>query len=75
MPIVVAQRETPEWKAVEKKLRGEVGEAGPFIAWIQDGMQPDIARALGGTIPAPVRFVLSHVIGRRYHREIAPVWR
>ena len=38
-------------------------------------MEPEIARALAGTVPAPVRFVFSRVIGRGYHREIAPAWR
>jgi hemerythrin-like domain-containing protein len=75
MPIVVAHQETHEWKVVEKKLRGAVGKAGPFIAWLQDGMEPQFARALSGTIPGPVRLILSRVAGRSYHREIAPVWR
>jgi hemerythrin-like domain-containing protein len=75
MPILVPRMETAEWKAVEKKLRPASGAPGPFFAWIQDGMQPDVAAALARTVPAPVRFVLSRVIGRGYHREIAPVWR
>jgi len=75
MPLIVPQMQTPEWKAVEKKLRGSTGEAGAFFAWLQDGMAPEIATALAGTVPAPVRFVLSRVIGRGYHKEIAPVWR
>ena len=76
MPILVPRMETPEWKAVEKKLRGgSPAEAGRFFAWLQDGMEPDIAAALARTVPAPVRFVFSRVIGRGYHREIAPVWR
>ena len=75
MPLIVPQMQTPEWKAVEKKLRGSTGEAGAFFAWLQDGMEPEIATALAGTVPAPVRFVLSRVIGRGYHKEIAPVWR
>ena len=75
MPLVVARRETPEWKVVEKKLRSAVPDAGPFIAWLQDGMKPEVAAALAGTIPAPVRLLLSRVKGRAYHRDIAPVWR
>jgi hypothetical protein len=29
----------------------------------------------GSAVPAPVRFVLSRVFGRAYHRDIAPIWR
>jgi len=76
MPVIVPQMETAEWKAVEKQLRaGSAREAGAFFAWLQDGMEPEVASALARTVPAPVRFVLSRVIGRGYHREIAPVWR
>jgi len=75
MPIIVPQMKTAEWKAVEKQLRGSAGEAGSFFAWLQDGMEPEIASALAGTVPAPVRFIFSRVIGRGYHKEIAPVWR
>ena len=32
-----------------------------------------IAATLAGTVPAPVRFVLSRVMGRAYRREIALV--
>jgi hemerythrin-like domain-containing protein len=76
MPVIVAQMHTAGWKAVEKQLRtGNAGDAGRFFAWLQDGMEPAIATALAGTVPAPVRFVLSRVMGRRYRREIAPAWR
>jgi hypothetical protein len=68
--------ETPEWKAVEKKLSREPPSvAGPFFAWLTDGMSEDHRAYLRSLIPAPVVTVLAKVFGRRYNRDIAPVWR
>ena len=75
-PLMMAQVGTPEWDAVEKKLRSRpIGEAGQFFAWLQDGMDEPSRVYLRSTIPGPVTTVLSKVFGRRYHREVAPVWR
>ena len=68
--------ETPEWKAVEKKLsRQPPSVAGPFFAWLTDGMSDDHRAFLRTLVPAPVVTVLAKVFGRRYTRDIAPVWR
>jgi hypothetical protein len=50
-------------------------EQGVFMAWLQDGADADDRAALSKTVPGPVLFVLSRVVGRSYGREIAPVWR
>jgi len=75
-PLMRPHMESAEWKAAEKKLRSQPpGVAGRFFAWVEDGMD-DPERAYYSTaVPAPVRFLLSRVFGRAYHREIAPVWR
>jgi hemerythrin-like domain-containing protein len=68
--------ETPEWKAVEKKLsRQPPSVAGPFFAWLTDGMSDEHRAFLRTLIPAPVVTVLAKVFGRRYNRDVAPVWR
>jgi hypothetical protein len=68
--------ESPGWKDVEKKLRSvSPGVAGSFFAWLTDGMSDDGRTYLRSTVPTPVVTVLSKVLGRRYNREIAPVWR
>jgi hemerythrin-like domain-containing protein len=68
--------ETPEWKAVEKKLsRQSPGVAGNFFAWLTDGMTEPGRAFLRATVPAPVVAVLSRTFGRKYHKEVAPVWR
>jgi hemerythrin-like domain-containing protein len=67
--------DSPEWKAVEKKLsRQPPGVAGRFFAWLTDGMSDEHSAYLKATVPTPVVTVLSRAFGRSYHREVAPVW-
>ena len=75
-PLMLPHLESPDWEAVEKRLRPEsLADSGRWMAWIQDGM-PDEERAVfRSTIPAPVTFLLSRVAGRSYYREVAPAWR
>ena len=38
-PVMIAHAGTEEWKGVEKQLRRQPPRvAGPFFAWVQDGM-------------------------------------
>ncbi|MDO9498098.1 MAG: hemerythrin domain-containing protein [Nocardioides sp.] len=75
-PQLLPLTETPEWHAVEKNLRkAPLTVAGNFFAWLEDGMDPESRSFLRATVPQPVTFVLGRVFGRRYHREVAPVWR
>ena len=75
-PIIRDYHEDPGWKQVEKGFReGGAAHAGTMMAWLQDGGSPQAQAALRATIPPPVLFVLSRVLGRRYHKEIAPIWR
>ena len=67
---------TPEWKAVEKKLsRQPLGVAGQFFAWLTDGMSSEHRAFLKSLVPTPVVSLLAKLFGRRYNREVAPVWR
>lgn len=75
-PVFMPHLESPEWKVVEKQIRSQPpGQAGRFFAWIQDGTGIEEQRYLASTMPAPVRFVLSRILGHAYHRDVAPVWR
>jgi hypothetical protein len=75
-PVLRTHEDTPEWKAVEKKLRSaSPGVAGRFFAWLTDGMTDDHRTFMRTQVPPPVVFVLSRAFGRRYTREVAPVWR
>ncbi|TKJ32635.1 hemerythrin domain-containing protein [Blastococcus sp. CCUG 61487] len=75
-PYLHRVEDTPEWHAVEKKLRSQPPRvAGPFFAWLTDGMSDEHRAFLKATVPTPVVTVFSRVFGRRYHREVAPTWR
>jgi hemerythrin-like domain-containing protein len=68
--------ESPEWKAVEKKLsRQPPGVAGRFFAWLTDGMSDEHRAFLKQTVPTPVVVVLAKTFGRRYYRDVAPTWK
>lgn len=74
-PVMSPYLDSPEWKAVEKQLRSQPPSvAGGFFAWIQDGMSEEGRACLRSNVPRPVSVILSRVFGRRYHREIAPIW-
>jgi hemerythrin-like domain-containing protein len=75
-PALAPHLGTPEWKAVEKRLRPpSARDAGTFMAWIQDGMTDEGRAYLRTAIPVPVTFLLSRIAGRSYRRDIAPTWR
>ena len=48
--------------------------AGVFFAWVQDGASPQEQAALAASVPGPVLKVMSGLFGRRYRKEVAPVW-
>ncbi len=74
-PQMAPHLQSPEWKAVEKKLSRQPPKvAGQFFAWVTDGMSEEHRAYLRSTVPPPVVFVLARVFGRRYRREVAPVW-
>lgn len=75
-PVLLPMTSTPEWRVVERQLRGgSVLEAGRFLAWLTDGMPADHRAYLRSVVPWPVAAVLARLLGRGYAREIAPVWR
>ncbi|MEP9395143.1 hemerythrin domain-containing protein [Gordonia sp. VNK1] len=74
-PISARYQETPEMKAATKTvIKSELGRLGQLIAWLQDGADDNDRRGLRKQIPDPVVFVANAVGGRRYRREIAPIW-
>ncbi|MCD4536024.1 hemerythrin domain-containing protein [Nocardioides sp. cx-169] len=75
-PVLLPYLGTPEWRATEKRLRSAPPRVtGEFFAWLQDGMDPEHRAFLRRSVPRPVTFVLGRVLGRRYHRDVATVWR
>ncbi len=75
-PLMQPHLASAEWKQVEKALRKAAPTTtGRFFAWVTDGMDPESRAYVRSTIPGPIVTVFSKVFGRRYHREVAPVWR
>jgi hemerythrin-like domain-containing protein len=49
-------------------------KAGTFFAWMQDGATAEERAALRESVPGPVLAIIGSLFGRRYRKEIAPVW-
>jgi len=66
----------PAIKEMAKRFSRRSGPptAGMFFAWVQDGASTEELTALRASVPGPVMTILSRVFGRRYRKEIAPVW-
>ena len=65
-----------EFKELAKKLRpASIVDAANALAWMQDGAGERERTALRSNIPGPVVTVLTALLGRRYRREVAAVWR
>src|SRR4051812_38942833 len=59
-PVIAGYADTPEWKAVEKKLRkAPLGTVGDFFAWVTDGMTDEHRAYFRTTVPPPVVFVFA----------------
>ena len=75
-PLLAPHMESPEWKAVEKKLRSQPpAVAGRFFAWLTDGMSDADRAYLKATVPTPVVAVAGKVFGRQYNKQVKPIWR
>jgi hypothetical protein len=63
-------------KEMGKKFSRRSGPAtaGTFFAWMQDGATAEERSALADNVPRPVVAVIGGIFGRRYRREVAPVW-
>ncbi len=74
-PISVAYQDSAPMKAALTKVKkAHVRSMGNFVLWLQDGATPADKAALRREMPAPVIAVFGAVAGRRYRRQVAPVW-
>ena len=66
----------PALKEMGKKFSRRTGltRAGTFFAWMQDGATAAERSALNANVPRPVVVVIGGIFGRRYRKEVAPVW-
>jgi hemerythrin-like domain-containing protein len=75
-PALAQHHGHPAIKEMAKKFsrRSSPARAGVFFAWVQDGATPEQIAALHASVPGPVLAVLGGLFGRRYRKEVAPVW-
>jgi hypothetical protein len=41
---------------------------------VEDGATPDEKAALRQSVPGPVLAIIGAIFGRKYRKEVAPVW-
>jgi len=74
-PISAAYQGSPPMKAALAKVKkAHLPSMGNFVLWLQDGASANEKAALRKAMPAPVIVLFGAIAGRRYRREIAPVW-
>jgi hemerythrin-like domain-containing protein len=75
-PVLAANAEHPAYKQMAKQFSRRTGPpaAGTFFAWMDDGATPDEKAALRQSVPGPVLAIIGTIFGRRYRKEVAPVW-
>jgi hemerythrin-like domain-containing protein len=75
-PLFAEHHDHPAIKEMGKQFsrRSSVPVAGTFFAWVQDGATAEERRALRGSVPGPVLAIIGGLFGRRYRKEVAPVW-
>lgn len=75
-PAYQEHHDHPAIKEMGKKFsrRASIGQAGVFMAWLQDGATPQERAGLRANVPGPVVTIIGGLFGRRYRSEVAPVW-
>jgi hypothetical protein len=75
-PALAQHEGHPAIKEMARKFSRRAGpaKAGAFFAWMQDGATAEEKVALRASVPGPVLAVIGGLFGRRYRKEVAPVW-
>jgi hemerythrin-like domain-containing protein len=75
-PIYLSKRDDPAIKAMGREF-GKISPpvAGTFFAWVTDGATPEELASIKKNVPGPVLAIIGGIFGRKYRREVAPVWR
>jgi hemerythrin-like domain-containing protein len=75
-PISAQYADTKPMKAALGQVKkAHLTKMGNFVEWLQDGATEVDKAGLRREIPGPVVAVFGTLAGRRYRKEIAPVWR
>ena len=74
-PLFAEKHDDPAIKEMGRKFgKQPLGVAGTFFAWVQDGASAEEMAALRGSVPGPVLAIIGGLFGRRYRKEVRPVW-
>jgi hemerythrin-like domain-containing protein len=75
-PLLLAKEDDPAVKQMGKQFsrRSSLSVAGTFFAWMDDGASAEERAALRESVPGPVLAIIGGIFGRRYRKEVAPVW-
>jgi hypothetical protein len=75
-PVLAENHDHPAIKEMGKQFsrRASLPVAGTFFAWVQDGATAEERTALRASVPGPVLAIIGGLFGRRYRKEVAPVW-
>jgi hemerythrin-like domain-containing protein len=75
-PLLLTRTDHPAYKQMSKQFsrRSSLPVAGTFFAWMEDRATTEERAALRQSVPGPVVAVIGGLFGRRYRKEVAPVW-
>jgi hypothetical protein len=73
--LMLDEADNPIVKQMGRKF-GKVSPTvgGTFFEWVRDGAAADELAAIERDIPKPVLKIIGGIFGRRYRRQVAPVW-
>jgi hypothetical protein len=76
-PIYAEHHDHPVIKDMGRKFSRDqpMRTGAEFMAWVTYGASAEEMTALKGSVPGPVLAIVPKLFGRRYYKEIAPVWR
>ena len=76
-PVYAEHHDHPAIKEMGKKFgRDQPLKTGAeFFAWVTHGASAEEMAALKGSVPGPVLAIVPRLFGRRYYKEVAPIWR
>ena len=74
--LILDKNDDPAVKQMGKQFsrRASLPVAGVFFAWMEDGASPEEKAALRQSVPGPVLAIIGGLFGRKYRKEVAPVW-
>lgn len=75
-PLLLGKHDDPAVKQMGKQFsrRSSLPTAGTFFAWMDDGASAEERAALRESVPGPVLTIIGGIFGRRYRKQVAPVW-